>query len=47
VRNIIAHDYAGAKVAEIFAYCLEQEPVLEAACVHAAEHAASILSSEI
>ena len=32
VRNIIAHDYAGAKMAEIFVYCREQKPVLDAMC---------------
>jgi len=32
VRNIIAHDYAGAKAAEIFAYCREQKLVLDAIC---------------
>ena len=43
---LIAHDYAGAKAAEIFAYCREQKPVLDAACDRAAEHAANILSLE-
>lgn len=32
LRNIIAHDYAGAKAAEILAYCREQKPVLDAVC---------------
>lgn len=32
VRNIIAHDYAGTKMAEIFVYCREQKPVLDAMC---------------
>jgi hypothetical protein len=32
VRNIIAHDYAGAKAAEIFNYCREQKPVFDAIC---------------
>jgi uncharacterized protein YutE (UPF0331/DUF86 family) len=32
VRNIIAHDYAGTKAAEIFAYCREQKPVFDAIC---------------
>jgi hypothetical protein len=32
VRNIIAHDYAGAKAAEIFDYCREQKPVFDAIC---------------
>jgi hypothetical protein len=32
VCNIIAHDYAGAKAAEIFSYCREQKPVFDAIC---------------
>lgn len=32
VRNIIAHDYAGTKMAEVFVYCREQKPVLDAIC---------------
>ena len=39
VRNIIAHDYAGAKVADIFAYCREQKPALEAICSRVAAYA--------
>ncbi|MBU6400495.1 MAG: hypothetical protein KGS61_09270 [Verrucomicrobia bacterium] len=30
VRNLIAHDYAGAKGAEIFAFCREQKPRFDA-----------------
>ena len=44
VRNMIAHDYAGAKAAEIFAYCREQKPVFDAICEHVAGHAHQILS---
>jgi len=44
VRNIIAHDYAGTRAAEIFAYCREQKPVLDAVCVQAAGYAGNILS---
>ena len=40
VRNMIAHDYAGAKAAEIFVYCREQKPVLDAICDRAASYAA-------
>ena len=29
VRNMIAHDYAGAKAAEIFAYCRAQKPAFD------------------
>jgi uncharacterized protein YutE (UPF0331/DUF86 family) len=39
LRNIIAHDYAGAKASEIFAYCREQKLALDAACDRAAEYA--------
>ena len=39
VRNIIAHDYAGAKTSEIFAYCREQMPVLDSVCDRVAEYA--------
>lgn len=45
VRNMIAHDYAGAKTAEIFAYCREQKPVFGAICGRVAAYAAKILSS--
>lgn len=45
VRNMIAHDYAGAKAAEIFAYCREQKPVLDAICDLAVAHAEQILSA--
>jgi len=45
VRNMIAHDYAGAKAAEIFAYCREQKPVLDAICDRVVAHAEQILSA--
>jgi hypothetical protein len=45
IRNIIAHDYAGAKVAEIFAYCREQKPVFDAICGRVTGYAGQILSS--
>ena len=44
VRNIIAHDYAGAKAAEIFAYCREQKPILDAICDRLAAYANQILN---
>jgi uncharacterized protein YutE (UPF0331/DUF86 family) len=44
VRNIIAHDYAGAKAAESFAWCREQKPVLDAICGRVAGYASRILS---
>jgi uncharacterized protein YutE (UPF0331/DUF86 family) len=43
VRNIIAHDYAGAKVAEIFAYCREQKPVLDTVCDLVTQHARQLV----
>jgi len=45
VRNMIAHDYAGAKAAEIFAYCREQKPVFDAICERVAGYAHQILSA--
>ena len=44
VRNFIAHDYAGAKAAEIFAYCREQKPLLDAICDRVAEHVRQLVS---
>jgi len=32
VRNIITHDYAGARMAEVFVYCREQKPILDSLC---------------
>ena len=45
VRNMIAHDYAGVKAAEIFAYCREQKPVLDGMCDRAVTHSRQILSA--
>lgn len=45
VRNIIAHDYAGAKAAEIFTYCRAQKPVFDAACERVSDYAGRILSA--
>jgi len=42
VRNIIAHDYAGAKAAEIFAFCKEQMPVFDAICQRVVTYAGSL-----
>ena len=39
------HDYAGAKAAEIFAYCREQKPVFDTICERVADHAHQILSA--
>ncbi len=45
VRNIIAHDYAGAKATEIFAYCREQKPVLDGICDQVAAYAQTVVSN--
>ena len=45
VRNMIAHDYAGAKAAEIFAYCREQKPLFDAVCDRVAAYSRRVLSS--
>ena len=44
VRNMIAHDYAGAKAAEVFAYCREQKPVFDGICDRVVAQAGQILS---
>ena len=44
VRNIIAHDYAGAKAAEIFAYCREQKPGLDMVCDRVLAYAGQLLT---
>lgn len=46
VRNLIAHDYAGAKATEIFNYCREQKPVLDGVCARTADWAQNILAGE-
>jgi uncharacterized protein YutE (UPF0331/DUF86 family) len=45
VRNMIAHDYAGARAAEIFAYCREQKAVFDGICDRVVTHARQILSA--
>jgi uncharacterized protein YutE (UPF0331/DUF86 family) len=45
VRNMIAHDYAGAKAAEIFAYCREQKPVFDAICDRVVAYASQIAAA--
>lgn len=42
VRNIIAHDYAGIKLAEVFVYCREQKPVLDDLCAAILTYAETI-----
>lgn len=46
VRNIIAHDYAGTKMAEIFVYCREKKPILDALCAAVAAYAGRICRTE-
>ena len=44
VRNMIAHDYAGAKAAEIFAYCRDQKTVFDGICDRVVTQAQQVLS---
>jgi len=44
VRNIIAHDYAGTRAAEVFAYCREQKPVLDGICDRVTAYAQSLVT---
>ena len=46
VRNMIAHDYAGARAGEILAFCIEQKPLFDAICERVVAHARKILSDE-
>lgn len=43
IRNMIAHDYAGAKAGEIFNYCLKQKSAFDAISDKAAAYAAAQL----
>lgn len=45
VRNAIAHDYAGLRMAEIFAFCREQKPVFDAICDRVAAYADRVLGN--
>jgi uncharacterized protein YutE (UPF0331/DUF86 family) len=45
VRNMIAHDYAGARAAEIFAYCREQKPVFDGICERVVAQTRQILTA--
>jgi uncharacterized protein YutE (UPF0331/DUF86 family) len=42
VRNIIAHDYAGKSLAEIFAYCHDKKPVFDGVCERLITYAAKL-----
>jgi uncharacterized protein YutE (UPF0331/DUF86 family) len=39
MRNEVAHDYAGQRLPEVFAFCRERKVLLDAICDRAAEHA--------
>jgi len=43
IRNVIAHDYAGAKLAEIFSWCREQKPKLDKICAATVAHGRKLL----
>jgi hypothetical protein len=45
VRNIIAHDYAGAQAGEVFDYCRQQKLLLDSICDQVASYATPLLSS--
>ncbi len=45
VRNIIAHDYAGAHLAEVLRYCREQKPALDTVCERVEAYARALLGS--
>lgn len=46
VRNIIAHDYAGAQLAEVLNYCRDHKPVLDAVCERVTAYARALLVSD-
>jgi hypothetical protein len=39
VRNEISHDYAGSRLPEVFAYCRDRKPLLDALCDRVLEYA--------
>lgn len=45
LRNIIALDYAGARLAEVFAWCRVQKPVLDAICNRTVAYVQELLHS--
>jgi uncharacterized protein YutE (UPF0331/DUF86 family) len=45
VRNIISHDYAGQKLADIFAYCRDQKPAFDQICDQVSTYAEPLLSA--
>lgn len=45
VRNLIAHDYAGAKAREIFAFRRQQKPVFDAICHRTNSYASRLLGT--
>ncbi len=38
VRNEVAHDYAGTRLAAVFAYCRERKPALDEICGHVRDY---------
>jgi hypothetical protein len=44
VRNMIAHDYAGIRAAEIFAFCREGKLLLDGICERVVSYAEEVLS---
>ncbi|MDA1275700.1 MAG: hypothetical protein O2960_16905 [Verrucomicrobia bacterium] len=43
VRNVIAHDYAGRKLPEIYLYCLDQKPIFDRISDQAAAYAEPLI----
>jgi hypothetical protein len=44
VRNMIAHDYAGTRAPEIFAYCRERKPLFDGICDRTIAYANELIS---
>lgn len=43
IRNVIAHDYAGSKADEVFAFCRSQKPLLDIICDRTQDYALTLL----
>ena len=43
VRNIISHDYAGARMPQVFAWCRQQKPVLDTICERTVAYSQNVL----
>jgi len=46
VRNMIAHDYAGTRMAEILDYCRAQKPIFDAICNRVTIYAGRLLGEQ-